>query len=165
MAVAGDQAVASCPAATLREAAARGLRRASRHPFLQEFAPSRRAPAQARREEGRGGGCPRAFRPSPGSLGPRRSWLAAAAAARRGRRPGCGAGRPGAPPPRHGSRGGRGDLARAGGGGLSRGSGGGSGCGCGCGRGGLRAGGRAPGLLGLRAAPHGPARLVSAPAP
>lgn len=63
MAVAGDQAVASCPAATLREAAARGLRRASRHPFLQESAPSRRAPAQARREEGRGGGLSPRFPP------------------------------------------------------------------------------------------------------
>ena len=89
------------------------------------------------------------LRPFPGWVRPRRSRLAAAAA-RRGRRPGCGAGRPGAPLPRHGSRGGRGDRAKAGGGGRSRGSVGGGG------RGGLRAGGRP--VRGLRA-PHGPARL------
>lgn len=92
-----------------------------------------------------------AFRPSPSSLRPRRSRLATAAAKRRGRSPGCGAGRPGAPLPRHGSRGGRGDRAKAGGGGRSRGSGGGGG------RGGLRAGGR-PGAGARRSARPGPAR-------
>lgn len=96
-------------------------------------------------------------RPTSGSLRPRRSRLAAAAAAaaRRGRRPGCGAGRPGALLPRHGSRGGRRDRARAGGGGPSRDSGGGGGGG---GRGGLRAGGR-PGAGAPRSARPVPARL------
>lgn len=106
-----------------------------------------------RRRGGRGvavGALLRAFRPSPSSLVSRRSRLAAAA--RRGRRPGCGAGRPGAPLPRHGSRGGRGDRARAGSGGPSRGSGGGGG-----GRGGLRAGG-SPGAGAPRSARPGPAR-------
>lgn len=152
--VAGDRAVAGRVAAAAWEAAALRARRASRHPFRRAPAPSPTAPAQARREGVAVGALLRAFHPSPGSLGSRRSRLAAA---RRGRRSGCGAGRPGAPLPRHGSRGGRGDRARAGGGGPSRGSGGGGG-----GRGGLRAGGRAPwcGGSALRTARPG-----SAPAP
>lgn len=102
-------------AAATRGAAAHWALRASRHPF-------RPVPPPPRRRVRRRGGGSRALSA--------RSRLARAVAlsvgGAKGRRPGCGAGRPGAPLPRHG-RGGRRDRARGGGDGPNRGSGGGGG--------------------------------------